>query len=127
MNNKTTKRKTIIAWILAGLVGFIYIGSGTSKIIAGDAIIQMASNFGIPVDTYRWLGVIEIICAILFLIPRTGIIGTLLLSAYMGGGIATHLEHQESIIPPCVVLAFTLTAALYRFPALTQSFYSQKS
>ncbi|MCX6191485.1 MAG: DoxX family protein [Flavobacteriia bacterium] len=54
-----------------------------------------------------------------FFFPRTGVIGTLLLCAYMGGAIATHLEHGQSIMAPCIIQAFLWAVAIYRFPELT--------
>ncbi|MFM7710848.1 MAG: DoxX family protein [Ferruginibacter sp.] len=60
------------------------------------------------------LGVVEIVCLLLFIIPRTGILGTLLLVAYMGGAIATHVEHGVSIVVPCIIQSFLCVVAFYR-------------
>jgi hypothetical protein len=45
-------------------------------------------------------------------------LGSLLLAAYMGGAIATHLEHGQSIVAPCVIQTFLWIVAIYRFPEL---------
>lgn len=60
-------------------------------------------------------------------LPRlsTPILGTLLLAAYMGGAIATHLEHGQSIIAPCVIQAFVWIVAVYRFPELRTRLFGQ--
>ncbi|NBP28817.1 MAG: DoxX family protein, partial [Flavobacteriia bacterium] len=71
--------------------------------------------------TYLLIGVVELICLILFIIPRTGVLGTLLLSAYMGGAIATHLEHGESILAPCMVQTVLFLVAFYRFEDLRKT------
>ena len=63
-------------------------------------------------------GIIELLSLILFVIPRTGILGTFLLVAYMGGAIATHLEHGQSIIAPFIIESFLFLVAFYRFPEL---------
>jgi len=57
-------------------------------------------------------------CILLFIFPRTGILGTLLLVAYMGGAIATHLEHGQSIVVPCVIQTIVILISFYRFPEL---------
>jgi len=113
-----TKSKKIIYWVLTGLVAFIFLGSAVGKFTANEEAIKMASNFGLDAKTYTLIGIVEVVCILLFIIPRTGIIGTLLLSAYMGGAIATHLEHGVSIVAPCVIQSFVLIVAFYRFPVL---------
>lgn len=114
----TAKTKKIIYWVLTGLVAFVFIGSAIGKLTANDQALQMAEGFGLNAQSYTMLGVVEIVSALLFIYPRTGIIGTLLLAAYMGGAIATHLEHGQSVIAPCIIQAFVWMVALYRFPEL---------
>lgn len=115
----TTKTKNIIGWVLAGLVAFIFIGSAISKFTADAAMIKQAADNGL--DSYKMhiLGVIEIISVLLFLYPRTGVLGSLLLVAYMGGAIATHLQHNISVTAPVAIAAFVWIVAVVRFPELT--------
>jgi hypothetical protein len=122
-----TKTKKITYWVLTGLVSFVFLGSAIGKFTANEEALKMAAKFGLDSKTYLVIGVIELASLILFIIPRTGIIGTLLLSAYMGGAIATHLEHNESVIAPCVILCFTLLVAVYRFPELKTTLLNSKS
>jgi hypothetical protein len=112
------KLKKIIYWVLTGLVAFVFVGSALGKFTADSDALKMAEGFGLNAQNYTILGVIEIISIILFIIPRTGILGTLLLAAYMGGAIATHLEHGQSVIVPCVIQTFLWIVAVYRFPEL---------
>ena len=116
----TTKTKNIINWSLAAVVGFIFIGSAMSKFFGGEETTQMAQGIGLSVDVFKNIGIVELASVILFLIPRTGIIGTLLLAAYMGGAIATHLTHGQSIIAPIIIEAIVWIAAVIRFPELKQ-------
>lgn len=121
------KTKRIIYWILTGLVGFIFLGSAAGKFSANEEALKMASGFGLDAKTYTLLGVVELLCAVLFIIPRTGIVGTLLLAAYMGGAIASHLEHGISIAAPCIVQTIMLMVAFYRFPELRTKLLNSKS
>ena len=123
---KSEKSNKIIYWILTSLVSIIFIGSAVGKFSGNNESLKMASNFGLGATTYTYLGVVELACLILFLIPRTGIFGTLLLSAYMGGAIATHLEHGESIIAPCIIQSFLFSVAFYRFPQLYSKLLNTK-
>lgn len=110
--------KKIIYWVLTGLVAFIFISSAISKFTANAEMLKMGASFGLNAQTFTILGVIEIVAAILFIIPRTGILGTLLLAAYMGGAIATHLEHALPFLTQCIIQAFIWIVAVYRFPEL---------
>lgn len=116
----TAKIKNIIGWSLSGLVGLMLIASAISKINPTQHAIDMASSFGISVNQYIVLGVIEVISVILFLYPRTGLLGLLLLSSYLGGAIATHLQHNQSIIFPGAFEVVLWIAAVIRFPELSQ-------
>ena len=124
---KSEKTKKIIYWVLTGLVSFVFLGSSIGKFAANEDALKMAASFGLDASTYNLRGVIELVCLILFIIPRTGIIGAILLASYMGGAIATHLEHGESIIAPCVIETFLLLVAFYRFPELKTKLLNSKS
>ena len=121
------KTNKTVAWVLTGLISLAFLGSAAGKFMANEEALKMAETFGIDAKTYLMIGVIELICLLLFIIPRTGILGTLLLAAYMGGAIATHLEHGESIIAPCIVEAFLFLVAFYRFPELRNTLLNTKS
>lgn len=112
------KNKIIIYWVLTGLVSLVFLGSAAGKLSGNEEALKMAGTFGLDAKTYTILGVVEVCSLLLFIIPRTGVIGTFLLAAYMGGAIASHLEHQVSILAPCLVLTSMLLVAYYRFPEL---------
>ena len=112
------KTKQIIYWVLAGLVGALFLFSASGKLMGSEEGATQAASLGLDVSTMKMIGVVELISIILFIIPRTGVLGTLLLAAYMGGAIATHLEHGQSIVAPCVIQAFVWIVAVFRFPEL---------
>lgn len=122
----TTKTRNIINWVVAGLVAFIFIGSAIGKLTANAEALKMAEGMGLDANSYMLLGVIEIIAVILFLIPRTAVKGTLLLVAYMGGAIATHLEHAQPLMAPIAIAAFVWFAAFVRIPELSHRVLGKK-
>ena len=81
---------------------------------------------GIDATTYFFIGIIEIISLVLFLIPRTGIIGTLLIASYMGGAIATHLQHHQPIAMAVIIQILLWITAFIRFPELKERLLSIK-
>jgi len=108
----------IIYWILTSLVAIVFIGSAVSKFTVSPDSLKMAGEIGLNAQIYTILGVVELISVLLFIVPRTGLLGTLLLAAYMGGAIATHLEHGQSVAAPSIIQAFLWIVAVYRFPEL---------
>ncbi len=124
---KSEKTQRIIYWALTGLVAFVFMASAAGKLFANEEALKMASNFGLEAKSYTMLGIVELLCVVLFIIPRTGILGSFLLVAYMGGAIATHLEHSVSIIAPCLIQTFIFLVAFYRFPALRTQLLNAKS
>jgi len=127
MTTNLSKTQKIVYWVVTGFVTFIFVGSAIGKFMANPESVEMASKFGLNTQSFMALGAIEIAAAILFFIPRTGVVGTLLLAAYMGGAIATHLEHDESVLAPCIVEAIVFSAALFRFPELGSRLFNTKS
>jgi hypothetical protein len=119
----TTKTKNIIKWSLTGVVGLIFLASGMSKIIVSTETAQMAQTMNLHPKAFTMIGVLEILSIVLFILPRTGVIGTLLLAAYMGGAIAVHLTQGLSIVAPAIIEALIWITAVLKFPELMTRFF----
>ena len=118
MNPKT---RNLTGWILTGLIAFVFIASAFMKLFGNEAEMQKnASGFGLSLATIKELGVLELICIGLFIYPRTSIVGTLLIAAYMGGAIATHLQHQMPLVTPVIIETVIFITAAVRFPELSK-------
>ena len=113
MSAKTIK---ITGWVLTGILALLLAMSAFVKISLGDTGLEMAESLGVTPATLRLIGVVELLSVVLFVIPRTGIVGALLLMAYMGGAIAVHVLRQEPLL--LVVLLETLiwVAVALRYP-----------
>lgn len=123
MESKTRKR---INRVLSILVGLIFIQSALKKIISSQEMLEKIDFIAPYADKLFILGCIEIIAAIMFMIPRTAILGTLLLIAYMGGAIAINIEQSKSVCSPVIVSAFVWTVAAICNPELTQRILGMK-
>lgn len=110
----------ITGWILTIILGLLFTMSAFMKLTQDETAIAQASALGLDATTYLFIGIIEISSLILFILPRTGIIGTLLLVAYLGGAIVTHLQHQQSIVMPVIIQILLWITAFMRFPELKQ-------
>jgi hypothetical protein len=55
-------------------------------------VVEAFTQLGYPVSVARGLGIIQLVCLALYVIPRTSILGAILLTGYLGGAVATHLR-----------------------------------
>ena len=115
----TIKTKTTISLILTILVSALFIFSAVGKMAGTKEVIEGAKAMGLTPAPMRNIGIIELIITLLFASNRTGVIGGVLLLAYMGGAIATHLEHGQSVVAPIAIAVFVGLVALFRFPELS--------
>jgi hypothetical protein len=115
----TIKTRTTISLILTILVSALFIFSAVGKMAGTKEVIEGAKAMGLTPATIRNIGIIEIIITLMFASNRTGVIGGVLLLAYMGGAIATHLEHGQSVVAPIAIAVFVGVVALFRFPELS--------
>ena len=87
-----SRRMAIIGWTLSGLVGAFLLFSASLKFVAQDMVRETMSGLGWPVEYDLFIGVIEAICVVLYLIPRTAVLGAILETALLGGAIATNVR-----------------------------------
>jgi hypothetical protein len=121
----STKTQKIIEWVLTGLVAFIFLGSAANKLMASPEALKMASGIGLDQAKFTAIAIVELLSIILFIIPRTGVLGTLLLVAYMGGAIAVHLSFGQPLAGPIGIAAFVWIVAVYRFPELRTRLFNK--
>ena len=80
-----------------------------------------SGKYGFPRHLFSVIGVLELTCAALYAIPATSVIGAVLVSAYFGGAVVTHVRVGEAFAVP-VLLGVLAWAGLYlrdaRFRAL---------
>src|SRR5690242_16577418 len=82
--------------VLTVLPALLLLFSGTMKLTQPAKVEEfLHGHFGYPAGLAVTLGIIEVGCTILYLIPQTAIIGAILLTGYLGGAIATHVHASE--------------------------------
>jgi hypothetical protein len=78
--------------ILSGLGVLFMIFDGTIHLMKIPPVVEGFAKLGYPVGVARPLGAIELICVALYLIPRTSVLGAILLTGYLGGAIAAQVR-----------------------------------
>jgi|SRR5579871_1903720 len=77
---------------MTGLVVLFLTFDSVSKFINPPQVAQAFAETGWPIQMAAVLGTILLSCTALYVIPRTSVLGAILLSGYLGGAVATHLR-----------------------------------
>lgn len=109
--------------ILSALPALFLLMDGIMKIMKPDFVVKATVELGYPEDVIFGLGIVVLICVILYIIPQTSVFGAILLTGYLGGAVASHLRHGDPffshVLSP-VYFAMLLWAGLYlREPRLS--------
>ena len=104
--------------VLSGIIVLFMIFDGAIKLPPLDIVTQAMVPLGWPTDpnVARLLGVIGLISTALYVLPRTSVLGAILLTAYMGGAIATKLRVDSPLFSHTlfgVYLGIILWSGLY--------------
>lgn len=102
--------------VLSGLAIVFLLFDGAIKLVPLDIVITTSQQLGIPTELARTLGVLTLLCTILYAIPRTAVLGAILLTGYMGGAIYTHLRADSPLFTHTlfgVYLAVLIWGGLY--------------
>ncbi|MCE9552927.1 MAG: DoxX family protein [Planctomycetes bacterium] len=100
---KLTKSQ-IAGWVLSFLIAvFLIVLSARGKFTQWEGKAEMFAKMGWSEATLFWVGVVEVAIALLFLIPRTGFLGAVLLTAYLGGATATHVRIEDQFFTTVIM------------------------
>jgi hypothetical protein len=84
------------------------------KLVKPEFVVKATADLGWPESSILPLGIVLLSCTIIYLIPRTAAVGAILLTGYLGGAIAAHVQHQDGLFPIvfCVVFGTLLWGGL---------------
>jgi hypothetical protein len=115
-------RQRIAGRTLSGIAVLFLLFDSVTKVLRVQAVIDATTQLGYPQGVILWLGVILLACVILHVIPRTSVLGALLLTGYLGGAVATHVRIGSPlathVLFPIYVAALLWGGLLLRDPAL---------
>jgi uncharacterized membrane protein YphA (DoxX/SURF4 family) len=98
-----SKTMNIIGWVVSILPSLVLLMSGSMKFIKPEGIAEGMEHVGWSMGQANMLGILEVGCTILYLIPQTAVIGAVLLTAFMGGAVATHLRIGEAPVMQVII------------------------
>lgn len=84
--------RRIAAHVLTGVVAVLLLLDGVMKLAQPQAVIDTTLQLGYPQATITGMGVVLIASTLIYLAPRTSWLGAVLLTAYLGGAVASHVR-----------------------------------
>lgn len=107
--------------IISALVVAFLLIDGAMKALRFDVAVKGTTDLGYPSHLIPWIGMSLLVCTVLWVIPRTALVGAVLLTGYLGGATAAQLRIEESFVFP-VVLGLLVWAGLLLRDARSRRF-----
>ncbi len=110
------KSYRVAGWALTGLTIAFMLFDSLSKLAQERHVIAATTGIGYPVATIRPIGLILLACTILYAIPRTAVLGAILLTGFMGGAVASKIRIEDPLFSSIlfgVYFGIILWAGLY--------------
>jgi hypothetical protein len=126
MNNAVVApTEAVPAWriwggrVLTALPSLMLAMSAGMKLSQSPQVIDaMVTKGGFPPGAPLAIGVLELTCLLLYLIPRTAVLGAVLLTGYLGGAVVTHVRASEPFLGALVVGGLVWAGLYLREPRL---------
>lgn len=105
-NAQVSKKKLWTGRIISALAVLMLVFSGVMKLLKPLPVVEEFARLGYPESLAVGIGILEILCAFVYMIPRTSILGAILLTGYLGGATATHVRIGDPFFIPIVLGIF---------------------
>ncbi|EID72965.1 MULTISPECIES: DoxX family protein [Rhodococcus] len=109
-----TARKA--GWVLSGLVGAFLLFDAVGKLLKIGPVEDSAAELGLPMHIIVPIGVVLLLCTVLYLVPRTAPLGAVLLTGYLGGAVLTNWRVEKPLFSTvlfAVYVGIAVWAGLY--------------
>lgn len=116
-------RSTGAKWaigILTALLLLAFVPSAVMKILHAEQAVEGFGKMGISEGALVPIGVVELICLAIFLVPRTVVLGAFLLTGYLGGATMANIVARTDFIHALVIGLMVWTVAWLRAPRLRE-------
>lgn len=117
-DNQSTRVSKKMFWagrIVSALPVLFLLVDGAMKLFKPPVVVDATVKLGYPESTIVPIGIVLLVCTVLYIVPRTAVLGAILLTGYLGGAVATHVrvgEEAFSVLFP-VFFGILLWGGLY--------------
>jgi hypothetical protein len=89
--------------VLSALAILLFFFTAAFGMLKPEVSRQGFAHYGYPDGAMLRITIVEVVCAVLYAIPRTSVFGAILLTGYLGGATATHVRVSEPFFLPIIV------------------------
>lgn len=102
-NEQVSTKVYWLGWIVSGLPILMLVFSAITKFLKPEFAIEGFTKLGWDAKLAFALGIVELSCTVIYLIPPTAVLGAILLTGYLGGAVATHVRIGDAFFMPIVL------------------------
>ena len=113
MNETVSKKSLWAGRIISALMVAFLLFDGGAKVMRMAPAVDATVRLGYPARLLLAIGIAELSCTVLFAIPRTAILGAILVTGYLGGATATQVRLEDPWFFFPVVIGVLVWAGLY--------------
>lgn len=116
MSEPISSRALWASRIMGGIAVLFMLFDTAIKLVRESHAVEGTTQLGYPDGSVQLLGIIEAVCLVLYLIPRTSVLGMVLLTGYLGGAVATHVRLENPLFSHVlfsVYIALMMWGSLY--------------
>lgn len=110
LGSRTSNKALWTGRILSGFAVLFMLFDAAIKLLELPVAVQGTTQLGYPESVVFGLGVVQLVCLAVYLVPRTSVLGAVLWTGYLGGAVATHVRLGNPlfshILFPLYVAAF---------------------
>ncbi len=106
-----------IGRVLSALPSLLLVFSASMKITLNPQVVEGVAKMGISTETARGIGIVELVCTVLYVVPPTAALGAILLTGYLGGAVMVHVQAGDSYVMPIVIGVLLWLGLVLRVPA----------
>jgi hypothetical protein len=99
--------------IISALPVLMILMSSVMKLVRAPAVVEGTAHAGFSAGLIVPIGILELVCVVVYVIPRTAVLGAILLTGLMGGATVTTLRIGDPTFPLPVVLGMMAWGGLY--------------
>lgn len=107
-----SKKMLWAGYFMAAVPTLLLLMSGVMKVMNPPFVAEGFVHLGYPDNLALGIGIVELLCVVLYLIPQTAVLGAILLTGYLGGATASHVRIGEPF-HMAVLLGVVIWGSLY--------------
>jgi DoxX-like protein len=101
-----SKKMMLAGRILTVLTALFMLMDGVMKIVKPAQVLEANVRLAYPVSTLSGIGIALIVCTVIYLIPRTAMLGAVLLTGYLGGAVASNVRAGSGLFETIFPMLF---------------------